>query len=334
MNKIVKKIADFIRENCGNKTLENWLDENYLWPNTPWARVKLYAEFDLQQWKQSPLFFDVPQQRLNYEKVSEKKSLNKDDEEIRKIIINQQDINCYQRSKEIKNAISTALNDNKSLDESIKIVKYFISNWGGVSTNKDETIAGIIKTRENMCGVKDEYYKFKQDDKCVFRFSLTSKSKHINMGSVSSWSKYLSVAYPEWAHIYDSRVAYALNSFIYIYDLYESKLWPIPDGKNSKMNLLDIETLILSTQVLDRNLLDDINKITSERNGVSNFRKKYYLDDDKCYTTYLTLLERVKINLNNGASPINTNEGEIESFLFMVADGVLFDEVIKKSTSV
>ena len=105
----------------------------------------------------------------------------------------------------------------------------------------------------------------------------------------------------------------------------------MPPGRNGKTNMLDIETLIISRQIQNRNLGQYLNLSTDSYIGVSNFRTKYLIDDKETYPRYLEILENAKSELDSRNDALCQNVSEIEAFIFADADGGIFNKVLNKS---
>ena len=303
-------IASYIYDNCKSLgSVESWLDKYYKWPKQPGKRVNLYKKFNEQA-------RFIP--KLNIE-----------------------DKDCYKNTKIMKEVVSKNIRGENDFDNYLRLVQFFIEDWGGVTQKtkkKDDSYKyyhNLVTSRLDMTDKNDRYYlahrsSGKSYEVNRYKFNDISKNK---FGSVSSWSKYLSVAYPDWAHIYDARVAYSINAIIYLNNAFDSKLWPIPAGVNSRMGLIDIETLIIVSQTEGRGIKSIIDKLESGGNFASKFRRYLYIDKDEVYLEFLNLLAGVKNTLKDEYK-FDGTEGDVEAFLFMAADLNLFNDVLSKATGV
>ena len=119
---------------------------------------------------------------------------------------------------------------------------------------------------------------------------------------ISSWSKWLSVVCPKWACIYDTRIAYSLNAINYISGA-EHKIFPIPEGRNTQINILDVATLLLSRKLYAADSIEP--KAVKKRHFVSEsavFRIVHY-----CLTKALQApIRTIKLGLRSteGGSPV------------------------------
>ncbi|MDT0628065.1 hypothetical protein [Alteromonas sp. W364] len=312
MDQIEQHVANYIYEKCKSyRTIEAWLDTFYLWPKQAQSRLNLYAAFNTQQWAQTR--------------------------------IEETDDNCYQKTKVIKKSVSEAFKKTNDFQKKLELTEFFIEEWGGVGRKVKKELKKknshlyynkLVKSRLDMQGKDDTVYFSQNDDGTVVkanRYKLVSSNSN-EYGAVSSWSKFLAIAYPEWAHIYDARVAYSLNAIIYLDKLTHTKLWPMPHGVNSRIGLIDIETLIVSSQANERKVRSICKELEGTSKFVAKFREQLYLPKDQTYLMYLSLLEKVSHILNSNQYDLKATPSEIESFLFMVADSHLFDDVLFAAT--
>ena len=202
-----------------------------------------------------------------------------------------------QKTRDLKSKLVDRATSANS-DELTKIADYFIRDWGGIRrfTRSAETvrqfkvIAGYKKIPENL----DFPYK-----------------------SISSWSKWASLICPSWACIYDARVAYSLNAINYLSGA-SYKIFPIPDGRNTKLRMLDVTTLLLSSKIT-----------ASDENKPDSLRKKYFVSQAEVYRKYLQTVNEVSKQLWNDENHVH----DVEMILFAIADSIayeaLFDFVAK-----
>lgn len=208
----------------------------------------------------------------------------------------------YQRTVKLKDLLIDVLNACHSFETRFPFGEYFVVKWGGVSTNK---------------GLKERLSRYDQvDDMSTIR----------TFKGISSWSKYLSLRNQE-AAIYDSRVAYAINTINYLKG-YTNNFFPMPDGRSPKLNLLDIETLFLISKLKSHNAFVTPEDIR-HRQIARRIKKKYYLPEDIAYIAYLQLLHKVAEKLKLEKS----EKFKIEMLLFALAPGAIFEELINKQGS-
>ncbi|QKX16913.1 hypothetical protein [Microbulbifer sp. YPW1] len=300
MKKLAECIAQYIEDQCGDASLQFWLSQNYIWPKKAGDREALYEKFNLQDWTESAV--DV------------------------------RDDSCYVKTSKIKAAVEKVLAGTAGDADQFSAIRFFLNDWGKVNVS-DETLRRLVKLRIGMAGPDDVLAPAGTIDginRPRSRFALKATGTE-KTGNVSSWSKYLAVAFPEWALIYDSRVAYAINAIIYLHGLADEPLWPMPDGVNSKLNLIDIETIILASQGRQRRAFEKLRALQGAPHRVSRFRDTLYHDDKDTYQLYLALIEKVHSILEQSGKVACTSAGQIEAFLFMVADGDLFEMIAERA---
>lgn len=210
--------------------------------------------------------------------------------------------NWYHKTIRLKERLVEVMNNTSSFDERYVYGEYFVVVWGKVATNRD--LKGKLKTYDN---VKD-----------------LSTLRSLN--GVSSWSKYLSLRRPD-AAIYDSRVAYSINTINYLNSNIDY-FFPVPNGRSSKLGLLDIDTLFLSER-----LKADKEFITSgdlkHKQVANRARKKYHLPESITYQAYLVLIDMIadKLELTSDKKHI------IEMLLFSLAPREIFEALVGKFKS-
>jgi hypothetical protein len=207
--------------------------------------------------------------------------------------------NWYKKTVKLKKLLIDELNSRANFDQRFPLGEYFVVEWGGVGTNKN--LRAKLALYDNVQDLS----------------SITTLS------GVSSWSKYLSLRNPS-AAIYDSRVAYAINTINYLNNVTE-KFFPIPDGRSPKLNLLGIETLFLASKIqTDSAFITPTDK--NHRQIASRIKKKYHLPESIAYQAYLDVLHKVmcKLGIEKG------EQFKVEMLLFSLAPNVVFEKLIDK----
>lgn len=176
-----------------------------------------------------------------------------------------------------------------------EIATYFIKEWGGIRrfTKVDETLARFSELKGSP---------------------IAPQRLKIPFQGVSSWSKWASIVCPDWACIYDARVAYSLNAINYLAGA-NQPIFPTPPGQNSRLKMLDITTLLLS-QRLQKGESSDPDKM----------RIKHFIPKPDTYLQYLALLRGVSTALWEDPGRIH----EVEMLLFSLADGEIYSDVFER----
>lgn len=195
--------------------------------------------------------------------------------------------NGFDLNIKLKQVLSEKYKEN--VDQNL--IDYWIINvWGGIRGFKsnDRNIEKIIK-------FKKEIRKGK--------LSLES------FGTISSLSKIASFLEPDKYVIYDSRVIYTLNWLILTCENqngFRQKYFPIPNGRNKKMNDFDLKTILNLTHLSE----------------YSNQVDLFYTPQ----TAYFEFCDFVKIAGNEIFGP-NSKPFELEMLLFSLADQEIFQDI-------
>lgn len=146
---------------------------------------------------------------------------------------------------------------------------------------------------------------FKQNEKndeilIAFRKKIEEGINTLNKNEfdiISSLSKIASFYCPEKYTIYDSRVVYSLNWFIFINKI-DSKFFPQPIGRNKTMEEYNQKTIF--------NLSE---------------RKIEYYEPQESYIVYCELLNQIAMYNSN------IKNYNIEMFLFSIADNLVIEDI-------
>ena len=149
--------------------------------------------------KFSEVHLDTHNNWYNWRKINHSK--------LPKCIILNEDDNQYHQNISLKEQLSKKYAVADSRDK-ITFTRYYISTWGGIHTNRDETI------------------------KC---YALSSSEHLISLGTkgIASWSKALCMRDHEKYPIYDARVAFSLNLLQIAFKVKDPVLYPLLPSRNS-----------------------------------------------------------------------------------------------------
>lgn len=192
----------------------------------------------------------------------------------------------------LKSELTKIIRNNPSKENKINIANYIIKDWGGIR-------------------------RFGRAEEVVTRFQEIEFSRNIpdiqfDFQGISSWSKYLSIIAPDWACIYDARVAYSLNVINYISGS-KHPIFPGPSGRNSKINLLDIESLLLAAKIQEPGA-----------DSPRDIKRKHYISEDEVYKFYIKLIHGVHNELWDTSDPIQYTE----MLLFAIADSYAYKDLL------
>jgi len=120
--------------------------------------------------------------------------------------------NQYARNVALKLELHKVWSDtNSGIAGQVDLAKYYVSKWGGIRRNKDETLR--------------EYVTQEPD-------SIIRNGKK----GIASWSKVLCIRDPNRYAIFDARVSTALNCLQVIGRTEHPSLFPLLQGRNNAIN--------------------------------------------------------------------------------------------------
>ena len=186
--------------------------------------------------------------------------------------------------------------DNNHLD---LICNWIVRDWGGIYGFKDDN-------------PYDRVLKFKKE---VENFS-------VNDVAIASMSKILSFIEPQKYAIFDSRAAYTLNWLISKFDAAD-KFFNLPQGRNTKMNAFDINTLIHLKKVSMFNI-KDIDKL-----NISKIDKEIYIPHKKTYPVFTELIQVISSKLWVGDKERQRYPYYTEMILFSISDTYIIKDIME-----
>lgn len=201
----------------------------------------------------------------------------------------------FQKTLELKEGLRSRVRSTTCDIVHGDIATYFIKEWGGITR--------FSKVTETL-----ELFADHQGQRTLppaFKPSLKL---------ISSWSKWASIVCSEWACIYDARVAYSLNAINYLKGI-GHPIFPMPEGRNTRLQMLDITTLLLNQRLQE-----------DESSDPKSLRKRHFLPDRDTYVTYLELVRNVSMQLWDDTDHIH----EVEMLLFALADGKIYQDVFER----
>jgi len=181
-----------------------------------------------------------------------------------------------------------------SNDIKLNIEQYFwiINKWGGIESFKN---TDKNQVRINIFSNQLEKRKLTGDS-----FSV-----------ISSLSKIASFQDPENYFVYDSRTIYTLNWLLLKSKLHDAFYFPMPESRNSKLTLFDLNTIIAYRN--KERIFTESKKYTI---------KPILLDYQTAYFEYCDLIKYLHKHILQD-QPI----WFIEILLFTIADNIIFKEV-------
>jgi hypothetical protein len=116
--------------------------------------------------------------------------------------------NQYKKNLALKTELHKKLQSINTHEERREIFKYYISTWGGIHGNSEETLN---------------------------KYTRSTAKQLVAMGSsgIASWSKALCISKPSEFAIFDARVSASLNALQIINDTKYAKLYPVLTSRNN-----------------------------------------------------------------------------------------------------
>lgn len=195
----------------------------------------------------------------------------------------------------LKDKVNAALLQSHKTDSARfhQLCMWIIKDWGGIRAAEDENTRQLI-------------VEFLQSEKPKFK-------------RIASSSKVGAYMYPTENIIYDARVAYSLN-WILLKTGQAKTFFPVPEGRNSKMNALNIKVLIRLFNI-ENYQLDHINEIDHKK-FISNRDKNLFIPEAEAYFLLNSLVKEINQRLWGHDKLYYT-----EMLLFSIADREVFKEI-------
>lgn len=205
----------------------------------------------------------------------------------------------FQKEEILKEIISKKLQDWYKNDKNKfkELALWLIREWGGIRGG----------TKENTI-------------KCVYDFINDLKP---NFNRIASSSKVGSFMYPDKYIIYDSRVSYSVNWILLSQDA-GKKYFPIPEGRNSKMNAFDMNVLIRLKNIDKYKLSPSLNNEIPKK-YISKIDSEIFINKNEAYYEMNKLI--YEVNKSLWANNRKNEPFYCEMLLFSLADTVVFKEI-------
>jgi hypothetical protein len=193
--------------------------------------------------------------------------------------------------------IKTALqgNDANTLRH---IFEWIVHDWGGIRNGRNNI--------DNLYSLGIE----------------AIKNKNLTFDRIASTSKILSFYDPNNHIIYDSRIAYSLNTIMLLANASE-KFFPIPAGTNSKMNAFNIEVLIRMKHK------PGVYKRIGTKKLISNADNALFYNKNEAYSIVKETILGINKNIYESEPGIAGKPFYTEMLLFAIADTLIYDMILK-----
>lgn len=177
----------------------------------------------------------------------------------------------YECELDLKAKVGKALKDARMIDNRrfAVLCDWIIRDWGGIKTGKNE-------------------------DDTTRKIEEFLTHTHPSFKRIASTSKIGAFLQPDQFIIYDARVAYSLN-WIILSQKAGNRFFPVPEGRNSKMNAFDIEVLIRLHHI--NQFIPQSKESLKERRYISNLDKKLFIPEEKAYSLLRDLVKKIHVRL-------------------------------------
>jgi len=208
------------------------------------------------------------------------------------------DLSNFQKDEKLKNILSRALNSYAVDSQQFEILAlWIIRKWGRINTGSDTM-------------------------KSVLEFLQTDRPKFKRIASTSKVGGFMT---PTKRIIYDSRVAYTMN-WIILSENAGDKFFPIPEGRNTKMQAFNLDVLI-HLRFADI-FKPDKTETWKNRNHISTKNKEIYISEADAYYELNKLVGKVNEILWNDTRKLEPFYTEM--LLFSLADKGVFREITER----
>ena len=237
---------------------------------------------------------DIYDWKPNFQGLAETGAVN----ETELIKLQSSDLSNFQKDEKLKNILSRALNSYAVDSQQFEMIAlWIIRNWGRINTGSNTM-------------------------KSVLEFLKTDRPKFKRIASTSKVGGFMS---PTKKIIYDSRVAYTMN-WIILSENAGDKFFPIPEGRNTKMQAFNLDVLI-HLKFADI-FKPDKTENWKSRNYISTKNKEIYISEADAYYELNKLVGKVNEVLWNDARKLEPFYTEM--LLFSLADKGVFKEITER----
>lgn len=206
---------------------------------------------------------------------------------------------------EMEKAMGNVLANSSELGE---YIKWIVKVWGKITGGDNETAGGDVNLIKLANQAEENH----------------TKNNTFKFDRIASWSKYLAFKYPNTRAIYDARVIFSLNWFLYEHG--SLKYFPAPSGRNTLMSGFDYTIWILMKNIEESEFRDEISQDIKRRelspgkksSAINKLKKGLYIESTKAYSSYCDLLVAIANKLYDPREQHALTK--VEMILFAIAD--------------
>ena len=179
----------------------------------------------------------------------------------------------------------------------LQLAEFVIKRWGALRGNASTTVSKYVE-RFRIDGLAPplilQYTQFSAGNGKGRRGSAWE------FKGIASWSKWLNFVWPDWALIYDARIAFALNAIHFISGL-DTRVFPSPPGRNPFLKNFDSESIAALRLLAKSNSEPGDAEELARCSGSLRFAK------DEAYPIYLDMMNVAHAQVwgaSAGATPL------------------------------
>lgn len=197
----------------------------------------------------------------------------------------------------LSDKIKTAFQDHDT-DALRQIFEWIVHDWGGIRNGRNNI--------DNLYHMGIE----------------AIKNGNLTFNRIASTSKILSFYDPTNHIIYDSRIAFSLNTIMLLVNASE-KFFPVPSGTNSKMNAFNIKVLIRLKHK------SDVYKRNGSKKLIYIADKTLFYNRNKAYSIVNDTIQRINKKIYESEPDKAVKPFYTEMLLFGIADTLIYDMILK-----
>ncbi|MGJ7918685.1 hypothetical protein ACI48D_24850 [Massilia sp. LXY-6] len=193
-------------------------------------------------------------------------------------------------TRELRKAIAQRVRDAHGLSGAqrearmVELCGFVIRVWGGLASNRDETIGAYAKVFLDTC----------PPDLSAIR-SPGQLRHHAGCGfpfqGISSWSKWLNFVWGDWALIYDARIAFALNA-IHFREGLDARAFRVPEGRDALLSKIDTQSLAGLRYLKRRG--EQVPGLATDNKQLVRWMEAALVPEAETYEYYLLVMQRAR----------------------------------------
>lgn len=127
---------------------------------------------------------------------------------------------------------------SQRLEPLAELASFVIADWGNLNGNDPKTILGYA---ERFTGIDVLFDQIRAPADLQAAVPPRRRHELFRFAGIASWSKWLNFVWNDWALIYDSRIAFALDAVHFICKV-NAPVFPVPAGRNPLLTHLNAQS--------------------------------------------------------------------------------------------